>query len=129
MFSKGHLFTLEQKSTKDKSISFSEKIIKKHQIENLLKADTYDDVISGFLFNFREPENKVYFVPIKDFVAYKNVAENEIKDHTYKSKVNKSSIPISICEEVGIEIAWRKKTKRYHYHLREFIEQAIQHNK
>lgn len=70
MFHKGYLFTLELKSTKNKSISFSESIIKAHQIDHLLEANNYDRIISGFIFNFREPDNRTYFVHIKDFVEY-----------------------------------------------------------
>lgn len=125
MFARSHLFTLELKSTKAKSVSFSESVIKQHQIDKLLEASEYENVISGFLFNFREPDNKVYFVPIKDFVEYQYIAQNEIKEHKYISKVNKSSIPIGICNEIGIEIKGFKKRVKWHYHMKEFITEAI----
>lgn len=125
MFARNHLFTLELKSTKEKNISFSESTIKQHQIDNLLKASKYDGIISGFLFNFREPLNRLFFIHINDFVEYQRIAQNGIKDHTYKSKVNKSSIPIGICEEIGIEIKNFKKKVNYHYHVKEFITEAI----
>jgi penicillin-binding protein-related factor A (putative recombinase) len=115
LFYKNHLFPVEQKSTKSKSISFSESIIKQHQIDNLVEAATYPDVIAGFLFNFREPNNRTFFVDIHKFVEYKNIAENEL-EHTYESKVNKASIPIDICEEIGIEVtSVRKKVHMRHY--------------
>src|SRR5690606_37791804 len=88
----GILLVLELKSTKAKSISFSESMIKAYQIKSLQEAASFSGVVPGFLFNFREPENKVYFVHIDSFLEYKNIAENEITDHTYKNKVNKSSI-------------------------------------
>lgn len=126
MFARSHLFTLELKSTKEKNISFSESIIKQHQIDKLLEASTYENVISGFLINFREqPENKVYFIHIKDFVDYQYTAQNQIKDHKYKSKVNRSSIPIGICEEIGIEVKGFKKRVKWHYHMKDFITEAI----
>lgn len=125
MFARSHLFTLELKSTKENRFSFDESIIKQHQIDKLLEANTYDGVISGFIMNFREPSNRVFFIPIKEFVEYQHVAQNQIKENKYKSKINKSSIPIGICEEIGIEIKGFKKKVNYHYHIKEFITEAI----
>lgn len=125
MFSQNHLFTLELKSTKDKSISFQESVIKQHQIDKLSEANTYDGVIAGFIMNFREPENKVYFIHIEEFLKYQHIAQNQIKDHTYKSKVNKSSISLAICQEIGIEIKGYQPRTRWHYHLKDFITEAI----
>ncbi|MFB5758894.1 hypothetical protein [Paenibacillus medicaginis] len=119
------LFALELKSTASKSVSFDEKIIKQHQIDNLLVADGFKGVKAGFIFNFRDYENKTYFVPIKEFIKYKDIAENQIKEHTYKSKVNKSSISLDICNEIGIEINNYKKKVKYHYHLNDFIVEVI----
>lgn len=126
LFYKDHLIPVELKSTKSKSISFSESMIKANQIRNLEEAIKYDGVIAGFIFNFREPDNKAYFVHINDFVEYKHIAENEIKEHKYKSKVNKSSIPISICEEIGIEITNVKKRTNYRYLVNKMIKQVIE---
>ena len=125
MFARSHLFTLELKSTKQKSISFAESIIKQHQIDNLAEANTYDGIISGFIFNFREPDNRVFFVHIKDFIDYKYIAQNQIKEHNYKNKVNKSSISLAICEEIGLEIKGFKKRVKWHYHIKDFITEAI----
>jgi penicillin-binding protein-related factor A (putative recombinase) len=124
MYYKDHLFPIEMKSTKSKSISFSESIIKQHQIDNLLDAVNYDGVIAGFLFNFREPDNKAYFIHINDFVKYKHIAENQL-EHTYKSKINKSSIPIAICQEIGIEVTNVKKVRKYRYYLNKLFDELI----
>ncbi|MEC2307763.1 hypothetical protein [Bacillus atrophaeus] len=121
---KGYLFPFELKSTKNKSISFSEKIIKAQQIKYLKEATQYPDIIPGFLFQFREPENKVYFVHIDDFLEYKNIAENQL-EHTYKNKVNKSSIPIAICEEIGNEVCCMKKKVNYTYYLNKLCDELI----
>lgn len=126
LFDQQHLFTIELKSTKQKSISFDEKIIKQHQIDELEKASKYKNVISGFLLNFREPESKVYFIEINDFLKYKHTAQSEFTVHSYKSKINKSSIPIAICEEIGIEIEGKMKIKRYGYDIGKFISDAIE---
>lgn len=120
----GYLFPFELKSTKNKSISFSKKIIKGQQIKHLKEAAQYPNIIPGFLFQFREPENKVYFVHIDDFLIYKNIAEKQLK-HTYKNKVNKSSIPITICEEIGTEVRWMKKKVNYTYYLNKLCGELI----
>lgn len=76
--SHGKLFTLELKSTK--SLAFTvqmsddepKKMIKYHQIKSLTELSEYPNVVSGFLFNFRdEKENteECYFMFITDFNA------------------------------------------------------------
>ncbi|NDJ99777.1 hypothetical protein [Bacillus subtilis] len=120
----GYLFPFELKSTKDKSIAFREKIIKPQQIKYLKEATQYPNIIPGFLFQFREPENKVYFVHIDEFLKYKNIAEKQLK-HTYKNKVNKASIPIAICEEIGTEVRWMKKKVNYTYYLNKLCVELI----
>jgi penicillin-binding protein-related factor A (putative recombinase) len=88
-------------------------------------ADKYDGVIAGFIFNFREYENTTYFVPINEFIKYKYIAQNEISEHTYKSKVNKSSISLDICKEIGIEIKHYKKKVKYHYYIKQLLDELI----
>ncbi|WP_370956756.1 hypothetical protein AB3239_10905 [Bacillus subtilis] len=124
LFFKGYLFPLELKSTKDKSIAFREEIVKAQQIKHLKDATQYPNIIPGFLFQFREPENKVYFVHINDFLTYKNIAEKQLK-HTYKNKVNKASIPIAICEEIGTEVRSMKKKVNYTYYLNKLCGELI----
>jgi penicillin-binding protein-related factor A (putative recombinase) len=126
LFYKEHLFTIEMKSTKAKSISFSESIIKQHQIDNLLEASKFDGVIAGFLFNFREPTDQTYFVDIDSFIEYKNIAQNELTQHTYKSKVNKSSISLNICREIGVEVTSVLKKVKYRYYINKLLDQLIE---
>jgi penicillin-binding protein-related factor A (putative recombinase) len=123
IFDSGHLFALELKSTGNKSISFDEKIIKQHQIDNLVEADTYDGVIAGFIFNFREYENATYFVSINEFNNYK-VAAQTASESAYV-KLNKSSIPLEVCEQIGVKIHCYKKRTNFHYHIKTFVEEAI----
>jgi penicillin-binding protein-related factor A (putative recombinase) len=113
VFGQGLLVPCELKSTQAKSVSFSESVIKENQIEQLLKASAYDDIFPGFVFNFRSAE-KTYFVPIEEFIAYKDTVECK-NDRVYKSKLNKSSIPIHICAEVGIEVKCEKKRIHWRY--------------
>lgn len=72
------LFCLELKSTKAKSMAFDDikqkksqkKMIKKHQIESLMKFSEYDGIVSGFIFNFRQEEDdtqRTYFMDIDNF--------------------------------------------------------------
>jgi penicillin-binding protein-related factor A (putative recombinase) len=126
LFYKDHLFPIEMKSTKDKRFSFSESIIKQHQIDNLLEASKFDGVISGFLFNFRIEGNPTYFVDINSFIEYKNVAQNELTQHIYKSKINKASISLNICMEIGVEVGSVLKKVKHRYFISMFLDQLIE---
>ncbi|WP_079709722.1 hypothetical protein [Paraliobacillus ryukyuensis] len=126
-YHKGFLFPMELKSTKQKSISFSEKIIKEYQIKSLTDATSYKGVIPGFIFNFREPDNRTFFIHISNFNKYKNIAENNLK-HDYTSRVNESSIPVGICEEIGIEIKHYKPRSRYTYYLNKLFDELIENH-
>ncbi len=121
---KYYLFPMELKTTAGKSFSFSEKIIKPHQIKYLTKADKYDGVTSGFIFNFREYDNQTFFVHIDDFNTYKNIAENKL-EHNYESKVNEASIPLDICNEIGYPVQSFKKKVRYHYIMNKLFDELI----
>lgn len=123
LFSNGYLLPVELKSTKAKSISMKEEIIKSHQITSLEEALNYENTIPGFIFNFREPDNRTFFIHIDGFIEYKNIAENQL-DHSYQNKINRSSIPIAICEEIGIEIKNEKKRTRYFYDMQGFIDEV-----
>jgi len=120
MFYDGVLFPMELKSTQSKSVSFDEAIIKQHQIENLQKAHTYKGVIAGFLMNFRTYDNATFFIPVDRFVEYMLVAQNGL-EHNYTAKVNKSSIPLDICKEIGYELFGIKKRTRYQYYIKDLL--------
>jgi penicillin-binding protein-related factor A (putative recombinase) len=126
IYKKPNLFPVGMKSTAQKSISFEEKIIKKHQIQALKEADEYDGVIAGFIFNFREYDNFTVFVHIKTFLEIKYLSENEISEHRFKSKLNKSSIGLDICKEVGIEIRNVKKKVKYRYYINSLLDSLIE---
>jgi penicillin-binding protein-related factor A (putative recombinase) len=92
IFKDGWLFPLELKSSGQKSISFDEKIIKQHQIDSLYEATKYNDqIIPGFLFNFREYVNQTYFVYILDFLEYKN-------------STGRKSISLEVCSQKGLQV-------------------------
>lgn len=126
IYKKPNLFPIEFKSSGQKSISFDDKIIKKHQIQALKESDEYDGLIAGFIFNFREYDNFTCFVHIKDFLEIQYLSENKIIEHKFESKLNKSSIGLDICREVGIEIHNVKKSKRYRYYVNKLLDELIQ---
>lgn len=125
LYYKDYLFPIEMKSTKGKSVSFSESIIKQHQIDSLKEATKFEGVIPGFLFNFRESDNATYFIHIDRFIEYQHIAQNQL-EHTYQNKINKSSIPVGICREIGIELTNVKKVKKYRYYLNKLLDELIE---
>ena len=125
LFYKHYLFPIELKSTKAKSISFDESMIKQNQIDNLIDANTYEGVIPGFLFNFRLDKPRTFFIHINDFEKVRNISQNQLP-HTYKGRINKSSISLSICEEIGTEVIGVKKVKKYRHYLSRLIDELIE---
>lgn len=127
LYRKPYLLPVELKSTKEKTFSFagSNPKIKEHQIEALTKDSKYDGVIPGLLLNFREPYNKLFFVHINDFNEYIHAAENGLQEN-YKAKMNISSIPLRICEEIGVEVEGVLKRTRYFYRLDKLIDDLIE---
>ena len=121
-----NLFPIELKSTGQKSISFNNKIIKKHQIQALKEASEFDGIIAGFIFNFREYDNFTCFIHINDFLEIQYLSQKQISKHRFKSKLNKSSIGLDICKEVGTELHSEKKSKRYRYDVNKLLDEIIQ---
>lgn len=119
-------YTLELKSTKQKSFTFedinldnkqSSKMIHKHQILSLMKFSEYNNTISGFILNFRyesEHIEKTYFLNILDFknmilsINKKSFNETDIKNNN------------------GVEILGTKKRINYKWDIDTFL---IQQNK
>lgn len=113
MYSNPNLFTLELKSTKGTSFSFkgATPMIKEHQIKGLTESAQHEGIISGFIFNLREPTNRTYFLHINNF--------NKFVSETTKSSINESDI----IKYGGVEIVGQLKKVKYKYSIREFIEQ------
>lgn len=114
MFNGNILYTLELKSVGSKSISFEREktdkgIIHKHQIDNLLKFSTYENVISGFLFDFRL-SNCTYFCMIEEFINMINYLD--------KKSFNEKDL-FEWCNPIKIE---KKKLKiNYRYNISKFL--------
>jgi len=126
LYNKPYLFPMELKSTKEKSFSFSgnNPKIKEHQIEALTEDYRFEGVVAGFLLNFRDPKNRVFFIHIKDFLDYKDVAEGK-KENKFYNKVNKASIPLEVCEQIGVEVRSVKKRTRFSYQIKKTLEELI----
>lgn len=113
------LFCLELKSTSNKYITFEDinsdeeqnKMIHKHQIKGLLNSSDYSNVIAGFLFNFRLPENELtYFMEINHF-------------QKMCDSINKKSFNIMDAILYGAKkIDGFKKRTRWYWNLDDFFE-------
>ena len=108
LFSPPLLILAELKSGKQKSFSFSEKIIKEHQIKSLEKSCLYNLIIPGFIFNFSEINNETYFLHINDFISFKN-------------NTSRKSIPYDYIKTEGLFINNKIKKVNYKYDLEKFI--------
>ena len=106
--------------SKNKYISYEDitvdepakKMIHKHQIIGLTKYLQYNNVISGFIFNFRDEQNnteRTYFQNIKDF-------------NTMCKKINKSSFnEVDLLLNKGVKIQGQKKRVHYKWDMQEFF--------
>ena len=83
-----------------------------HQIDGLTKASEYDNVIAGFLLNFRldNGEQFLYFLNIKDF--------NEFRKKSNKHSLNIMDVSLS----GGVKISGTKLKVNYRWNLDEFLE-------
>ena len=83
-----------------------------HQIDGLTKASEYDNVIAGFMLNFRldNGEQLLFFLNIKDF--------NKFRKNTNKKSLN----IIDITLNGGIRINGEKKRVNYKWDLDEFLK-------
>jgi hypothetical protein len=123
------LYCLELKTTKFKSISFEDinndeeenKMIHRHQIIGLTNYSIYNNVCSGFLFNFRDEKNNIertYFQEINDFISMTN-------------KINKKSFNELdlIVDGNAIKINGEKKRTRFQWNMDEFFKNMNERHK
>lgn len=113
-------FCFELKSTKSKSISYqidkndkSQRMIKWHQIEALTKFSKYNNVVAGFVLNYRDDTNnnqRTYFLDIRDF--------NKIRLSADKHSVNE----IDILLNNAVKIEGNIKRVHWHWNVNEFLE-------
>lgn len=122
IFHSGILLPVELKSTKLPSLSF--KMIKEHQIATLASEANFPGVYPGLIFNFREQDNATYYIHIKDFLNYQEVAAGKVVPSPYRGKINEGSVPIHICDQIGIRIECEKKRVHYRYDIKSLIEKV-----
>ena len=115
-------YSLELKSTSQKYLSYhtckkdeedgKSANIQWHQIDGLTKVSEFDNVIAGFMFNFRlnNAEQLLYFLNIKDF--------NRFRNDTNKKSIN--VMDIVLCG--GIKINGKKLKVNYKWDLDEFLK-------
>ena len=115
-------YGLEMKSTKHTSLTFWREDfedknkkktfqIRKCQIQGLEKWSKHKGVF-GFVINFRENNNKTYFIDIKNFL-------------NYTSSLSKKSVNIEdILKMNPIEITNVLLRTNYHYDVEKFLEET-----
>ena len=107
------LYTLELKSVGTASISFERTkedkgVIHKHQIDNLEKFSGYENVVSGFLLDFRL-SGKTYFVTIDDFISMENCLN---KKSFCENDLLQYCKPIEI-EKKKLKVNWRYNVEKF----------------
>lgn len=120
------LFCLELKSTKGKSISYEDinseniqnEMIHKHQILGLMEKGEYDNVVAGFIFNFRhfEGDKEKYF----ETTYFQDI--NSFLEMT--KKINKKSfneLDLLTCGN-AVKINGEKKRTRFRWNFNEFFQ-------
>ena len=119
------MFALELKTTKYKSMNFdrlddekssSSKMIHRHQILGLLNFSEYENVVAGFLFNFRDEENNIertYFQDINMFMEmYNNIDKKSFNE-------------IDLILNGAIKIDSIKKRVNYVYDIEKFLDSQL----
>ena len=115
MFNGKVLYTLELKSVGTTSISFERTkedkgVIHKHQIDNLEKFSTYENVVSGLILDFRLSD-MTYFCMIEEFINMVNNLD--------KKSFNEKDM-FEWCNPIEIE---KKKLKvNYRYDICKFLK-------
>lgn len=108
---------IELKTTKNKSISFDDiniedkqnGMIHKHQIIGLTGFSKYDNVVAGFLFNFRDEKSgleRCYFQNVKDF--------NAMVQKINKKSFNELDL---LTDGNAIKLNGNVKRSRYHWDI------------
>lgn len=111
----------ELKTTKYKSMSFDDidsdepesKMVKRHQIKALGEFSMYDNVVAGFVLNFRDEKNNVertYFQNADDFIGM-------------CGKIGKKSFnEIDLIMNGAIKVSGVKKRVRYTWDVAEMLK-------
>lgn len=106
LYDGNYLYLLELKSTKGSSLPFTN--IRKNQLEELLKASKYKNIVAGFIINF-STKDRCFFLSIDNAIEFINTT-------------SRKSFPIDYLELHGIEIEVIKKKVNSTYNVNKFIE-------
>ena len=110
MLYKGFFLPIELKSTKGTSFSIqSDKLedgkdIKHHQIKSLERAQSFENVIAGFVLDFRE--SNTYWISINDFMNFvcntrkKSISEKDALSHN-AILINKTLMRVNYKYDIG----------------------------
>lgn len=116
LFDGERFYTFELKSVGTSGLSFERAkedkgVIHKYQIDSLLKFSKYNNVVSGFLLDFRLSDT-TYFLKIDEFINMANSIE--------KKSFNEKDL-LKYCSPITIE---KKKMKvNYKYNVCKLLEE------
>ena len=115
------LYCLELKTTKNKYMTFEDidseeqqnKMIHKHQILSLLEFSKFDNVMSGFIFNFRDEIHNMERTYFQDAESFNKMCKS----------INKSSFnEMDLILNGAIKINGIKKRVKYTWNIDEFLK-------
>lgn len=107
IFNGSKLYLLELKSTKGKSLPFTN--IRENQLKELSLATYYKNIVSGIVIEFSDLDRCffMYIDTITDFIRIGS----------------RKSVPIEYCEEKGIEIEIKKKKVNNSFNIKKLLEE------
>lgn len=115
------LYCLELKTTKNKYMTFEDidsetqriKMIHKHQILSLLEFSKFDNVMAGFIFNFRDEVHNMERTYFQDVISFLKMCKS----------INKSSFnEIDLVLNGAIKINGIKQRVKYTWNIDEFLK-------
>lgn len=109
LYKKPYIFLLELKSTKGKSLPFSN--VKEHQRKELLEASKHDGVFCGLLIEFSSL-NTVYFIEISQF-------------ERFLLQMSRKSLPLEYVSKNGVKIDLERKRINYKMNIEKMIEDIV----
>ena len=126
VFDSSTLYYIELKSTIGTSISFnqpctekgdSSKMIKSHQVNSLLERSQYPNVYGLLILDYADRitksgkviEGGTYAIKIQDFVTWANF-------------VDKKSINIDDCKQIGVQVPRKRKKVNYTYDIKSMLD-------
>ena len=115
------LYCLELKTTKNKYMTFEDinskekqnKMVHRHQILSLLEFSKFENVMAGFIFNFRDEVHNMERTYFQDAVSF----------HKMCKSINKSSFnEIDLILNGAIKINGIKQRVKYLWNIDEFLK-------